>query len=68
MKKGAGYLSALGAAVSIGVNLTACIAAGVFVGYSADVNFGTLPDYTTVGFVLGAFIGCWVTYKKIRGA
>lgn len=57
--------AAFGMATSIGLNIVATIAVGLFGGRMADTYFATAPWLTIVGIVLGIIAGLWATYKKI---
>jgi ATP synthase protein I len=57
--------SAFGLAGSIGLNMAAAVAVGLFLGRSADSLLGSSPWFTVGGIVLGMVAGLWGTYKKI---
>lgn len=60
-------VSALAMAGSIGLNLAAAVAVGLFGGRMIDNWLGTAPWLTVTGVVLGMAAGLWSTYKRIAG-
>ncbi|WP_425058651.1 hypothetical protein SCACP_33080 [Sporomusa carbonis] len=63
--KDKGVWSAFGLAGSIGLNMVANIAVGLFLGRWADSRLDSSPWATVAGIVLGMVAGLWATYKKI---
>lgn len=57
--------AAFGLAASIGLNMVACIIAGMAAGRFMDGFFDTYPWITITGIVFGMLAGLWATYKKI---
>ncbi len=64
-KKEDGVWSAFSIAGTIGLNMAATVAVGLFIGRFADNYLGSAPWLTIVGIVLGMLAGLWSTYKKI---
>ncbi|WP_371363160.1 hypothetical protein SRRS_41150 [Sporomusa rhizae] len=64
-KKEDGVWSAFSLAGTIGLNMAATVAVGLFIGRFADNYLGSAPWFTIVGIVLGMLAGLWSTYKKI---
>lgn len=64
-KKEDGVWSAFSLAGTIGLNMAATVAVGLFIGHFADNYLGSAPWFTIVGIVLGMLAGLWSTYKKI---
>lgn len=65
MPKQDGIWSALSLAGTIGLNMAAMVAVGLFFGKWADRYFNTFPWFTVSGIVVGMGGGLWSTYKKI---
>jgi F0F1-type ATP synthase assembly protein I len=49
----------------IGVSLLVTTLVGVLIGYQADKQFGTLPVFLIVGFLIGAGAGTLMIYRLI---
>jgi ATP synthase protein I len=49
----------------IGISLLITTLAGVFVGYWADRQLGTLPVFVLIGFFIGAGAGTWIIYRLV---
>jgi ATP synthase protein I len=49
----------------IGISLLVTTLIGVFVGYWADKQLGTVPIFTMIGFFLGAGAGTVAIYRLI---
>lgn len=64
-KKQDGMWSALSMAGTIGLNMAATVAVGLFLGRWADNYLNSFPWFTVSGIVLGMVAGLWSTYKKI---
>ncbi len=58
-------ISAFSMATSIGFQIVATIAVGLFCGRFADTYFGTAPWLTVAGIMIGITAGVWATYKRI---
>ncbi len=63
--KNDGLWSAFGLAGSIGLNMVASVAVGLFLGRLADRFWEASPWFTVGGIVLGMIAGLWGTYKRI---
>ncbi|HWR44373.1 AtpZ/AtpI family protein [Sporomusa sp.] len=63
--KNNGLWSAFSLAGSIGLNMAASVAVGLFLGRWADSFFSSSPWFTVAGIVFGMAAGLWGTYKKI---
>ena len=59
--------SALSMVGTIGLNMVATVAVGLFGGRAVDNWLGTSPWATVTGIVLGMVAGLWATYKRIIG-
>ncbi|SDM16995.1 Putative F0F1-ATPase subunit Ca2+/Mg2+ transporter [Dendrosporobacter quercicolus] len=57
--------AAFGLAASIGLNIVATVAVGLFGGRWLDRYFATFPWFTVGGIVLGMLAGLWSVYKRI---
>lgn len=64
-KKDDGVWPALSMAGTIGLNMAATVAVGLFLGRLVDNYFGVTPWFTVLGIVVGMLAGLWSTYKKI---
>ncbi|CVK20018.1 AtpZ/AtpI family protein [Sporomusa sphaeroides] len=64
-KKQDGMWAALSLVGTIGLNMAAMVAVGLFCGKWADKYFNTFPWFTVSGIVFGMAGGLWSTYKKI---
>ncbi|WP_371372254.1 AtpZ/AtpI family protein [Sporomusa aerivorans] len=60
-----GVWSALSLAGTIGLNMAATVAVGLFLGRWTDNYFATSPWFTVSGIIAGMIAGLWSTYKKI---
>jgi F0F1-type ATP synthase assembly protein I len=49
----------------IGISLLVTTLVGVLVGYWADQQFGTLPIFVIVGFLIGAGSGTVMIYRLV---
>ena len=49
----------------IGLSLLITTLAGVFIGYWADGQLGTLPVFVLIGFFIGAGAGTWIIYRLV---
>lgn len=49
----------------IGLSLLITTLAGVFIGYWADQQLGTLPVFVLIGFFIGAGAGTWIIYRLV---
>lgn len=58
-------LKAFTLAGTIGLNMAATIAVGLFGGKWLDEYFNTAPFATVSGIVLGMLAGLWSAYKRI---
>ncbi|SMC38291.1 AtpZ/AtpI family protein [Sporomusa malonica] len=63
--KNDGLWSAFSLAGSIGLNMAAAVAVGLFLGRWADSYLNSFPWFTVSGIVLGMAAGLWGTYKRI---
>lgn len=66
-KPGKGSLREFTSVGSIGIELTVCVLVGAFLGYRADLYFGTKPWIMVFGFFLGAAAGYYSIFKQTIG-
>lgn len=59
------FFAAFGLASSIGLNIVATVAVGLFGGKWLDKVFAAFPWFTVAGIVLGMLAGIWSAYRKI---
>lgn len=59
--------NAVGMVSSLGLNMVAAIAVGLFLGRFADDRLATSPWGAIWGIVLGMLAGVWAVYKKVTG-
>lgn len=57
--------AAIGMVSTIGLNMVATVAVGLFLGRAVDNWLQSSPWATVAGIVLGMIAGLWATYKKI---
>lgn len=52
---------------SLGLNMVATVAVGLFLGRFADERLATSPWGAIAGIVLGMLAGVWAVYKRVTG-
>ncbi len=65
MNESGGGLAYVALFSEIGLSLLVTTLAGVFVGYWADQQLGTLPVFVLIGFFIGAGAGTWIIYRLV---
>lgn len=50
----------------VGIELFACVAVGLFIGYVLDRLFHTMPLFLVIFVILGAAAGFWTIYKSFN--
>lgn len=53
---------------TIGINMVATVAVGLFLGRWIDGWLDTSPWCTVAGIVFGMITGLWTTYKRVKDA